>query len=168
MFKDMVISMMGMSLLVFANDFVTMSLATDNAKDAPEPSIWNVKNITLASLGIGVFLVAQGLGAVFLANRTFGLDFAHMQAFVLLMLVFTSQFRVLMVRARGAMWNSAPGKNASHNNDGRLHPVPCDGYNRLYNPRAGRQIDRNRPCLLACNDSTAGLAQALVIPDVQC
>ncbi len=110
MFKDMVISMMGMSLLVFANDFVTMSLATDNAKDAPEPSIWNVKNITLASLGIGVFLVAQGLGAVFLANKTFGLDFAHMQAFVLLMLVFTSQFRVLMVRARGAMWNSAPGK----------------------------------------------------------
>jgi len=110
MFKDMIISMMGMSLLVFANDFVTMSLATDNAKDAPKPSIWNVKNITLASLGIGILLVVQGLGAVLLANRTFALDFVHMQTFVLLMLVFASQFRVLMVRERNAMWDSAPGK----------------------------------------------------------
>ena len=110
MFRDMVVSMMGMSLLVFANDFVTMSLATDNAKDAPKPSFWNVKNITLASLGIGVFLVLQGLGAVFLANRTFALDFVHLQTFVLLMLVFTSQFRVLIVRERKAMWSSVPGK----------------------------------------------------------
>ena len=47
---DLVISLLGMALLVFANDFVTMSLATDNVKYTRNPNKWNVKNITLASL----------------------------------------------------------------------------------------------------------------------
>lgn len=38
-----------------------------------------------------------------------GLDFGHMQTFVLLMLIFTSQFRVLIVRERRCFWDSMPG-----------------------------------------------------------
>ncbi len=110
MFKDMILSMLGMSLLVFANDFVTMSLATDNARDAQAPNTWKVKNITLASLGIGVLLIAQGIGAIFLAKNRLALDYAHVQTFVLLTLVFTSQFRVLIVRERRCVWDSMPGK----------------------------------------------------------
>lgn len=109
-FKEMIVSMLGMSLLVFANDFVTMSLATDNARDAQTPNTWKVKNITLASLGIGIFLIAQGIGAVFLAKNGLALDYLHIQTFVLLTLVFTSQFRVLIVRERGRAWDSMPGK----------------------------------------------------------
>jgi len=110
MFKDMILSMLGMSLLVFANDFVTMSLATDNARDAQAPNTWKVKNITLASLGIGVLLIAQGIGAIFLSKNGLALDYAHVQTFVLLTLVFTSQFRVLIVRERRCAWDSMPGK----------------------------------------------------------
>jgi len=33
LFKEMVLTLLGMALLVFANDFVTMSLATDNVKN---------------------------------------------------------------------------------------------------------------------------------------
>lgn len=110
MFKDMILSMLGMSLLVFANDFVTMSLATDNARDARAPNTWKVKNITFASLGIGILLIAQGIGAIFLARDGLALDYAHVQTFVLLTLVFTSQFRVLIVRERRCMWDSMPGK----------------------------------------------------------
>lgn len=42
---DIVISLLGMSLLVFANDFVTMSIATDNVKSTSSPNIWDIKNI---------------------------------------------------------------------------------------------------------------------------
>jgi len=49
-----------MSLLVFANDFVSMSLATDNVEYTGNPNKWNVKNITLASLIIGTLFVAEG------------------------------------------------------------------------------------------------------------
>ena len=55
-----VLTVLGMVLLVFANDFVTMSLATDNVKTTKSPNIWNVKNITLASLVIGALLIVEG------------------------------------------------------------------------------------------------------------
>ncbi|MDD5439711.1 MAG: plasma-membrane proton-efflux P-type ATPase, partial [Candidatus Omnitrophica bacterium] len=58
---DIVLSLLGMSLLVFSNDFVTMSLATDNAKHTSNPNQWNVKNITLASLIPGMLLVVEGM-----------------------------------------------------------------------------------------------------------
>ena len=109
LFKNMILSMLDMSLLVFANDFVTMSLATDNAKDAQAPNQWNVKNITLASLAIGLLLVTQGIAGIFIGTDLLRLDFGHMQTFVLLTLIFTSQFRVLIVRERRCMWDSMPG-----------------------------------------------------------
>lgn len=108
LFRNMILSMLDMSLLVFANDFVTMSLATDNARDAQVPNQWNVRNITLASLAIGLLLAMQGIGGIFI-GQYLGLDFSHMQTFVLLTLIFTSQFRVLIVRERRSMWDSMPG-----------------------------------------------------------
>jgi H+-transporting ATPase len=109
LFRNMILSMLDMSLLVFANDFVTMSLATDNAKDAQAPNQWKVKNITLASLAIGLLLAAQGISGIFIGQDLLRLDFGHMQTFVLLTLIFTSQFRVLIVRERRCMWDSMPG-----------------------------------------------------------
>jgi len=105
-----VITVLGMVLLVFANDFVTMSLATDNVKTAKSPNIWNVKNITLASLVIGALLVVQGAAIIFVGNNYYHMDLEALQTFVLLALVFTSQFRVLVVRERERFWSSKPGR----------------------------------------------------------
>ena len=106
----MVLTLLGMSLLVFANDFVTMSLATDNVKHTIAPNNWNVKDITLASLVVGALLVIEGLVALIWGHEYFHLDFVQLQTFVMLMLIFTSQFRVLIVRERNYFWNSLPGK----------------------------------------------------------
>lgn len=97
---DLLLSLLGMVLLIFANDFMTMSLATDNVKHTTNPNVWNVKNITLVSLVIGVFLVLEGIIAVFIGINYFHLDLVELQTFVMLMLIFTSQFRVLIVRER--------------------------------------------------------------------
>lgn len=105
-----VLSVLGMVLLVFANDFVTMSLATDNVKTTRSPNIWNVKNITLASLIIGVLLVVEGAIAIFIGTNYYHMELGTLQTFVLLTLVFTSQFRVLIVRERGHFWASRPGR----------------------------------------------------------
>jgi H+-transporting ATPase len=103
------VSVLGMVLAVFANDFVTMSLATDNVKYTRSPNLWNVKNITLASLVIGLVLVAEGAIAVRIGIDYFHLGWGALQSFVMLMLVFTSQFRVLIVRERRHCWSSKPG-----------------------------------------------------------
>jgi len=105
-----VLSVLGMVLLVFANDFVTMSLATDNVKTTKNPNIWNVGNITLASLVIGAFLVVEGAVVIFIGTDYYHMDLGTLQTFVLVTLVFTSQFRVLIVRERGHFWSSRPGR----------------------------------------------------------
>ncbi len=110
MTKEMVLSLLGMSLLVFANDFVTMSLATDNVKHTEDPNKWDVKNITFASLIIGVLLVIQGIIAIIIGRDYFHMDIKMLQTFMMLTLVFTSQFRVLIVRERKYFWASFPGK----------------------------------------------------------
>jgi H+-transporting ATPase len=111
-----VLSVLGMVLLVFANDFVTMSLATDNVKTTRSPNIWNVKNITLASLIIGVLLVVEGAIAIFIGTNYYQMELGTLQTFVLLTLVFTSQFRVLIVRERGHFWASRPGRELAISN----------------------------------------------------
>jgi H+-transporting ATPase len=103
------LSVLGMVLLVFANDFVTMSLATDNVKTAKSPNIWNVKNVTLASLVIGALLVVEAGVIMFIGTSYYLMALGALQTFVLLTLVFTSQFRVLIVREREHFWSSRPG-----------------------------------------------------------
>jgi H+-transporting ATPase len=107
--NQVVLSVLGMVLLVFANDFATMSLAKDNVESTTSPNIWNVKNITLASLVVGSLLVVQGAIALYLGAFYYEMDIVHLQSFILLVLVFTSQFRVLSVRERRHFWSSRPG-----------------------------------------------------------
>ena len=107
---EMVLSLLGMSLLVFANDFVTMSLATDHVAYTSNPNRWNVKNITLASLIPGLLLVVEGLIVILIGIEYFGLEWKKLRTLVMLNLVFNSQFRVLIVRERRHFWSSLPGR----------------------------------------------------------
>ncbi len=109
-FHDIVLSLLGMSLLVFSNDFVTMSLATDNVKHTPNPNTWNVKNITLASLVPGILLVVEGILVILMGMRYFHLEWEKLRTMVMLNLIFNSQFRVLIVRERRHFWSSLPGR----------------------------------------------------------
>jgi H+-transporting ATPase len=107
---DIVLSLLGMSLLVFANDFVTMSLATDNVKYTPNPNMWNVRNITLASLVPGMLLVAEDILVILTGMQYFHLEWEKLRTLVMLNLIFNSQFRVLIVRERRHFWSSMPGR----------------------------------------------------------
>ncbi|MEM3514666.1 MAG: plasma-membrane proton-efflux P-type ATPase [Candidatus Hadarchaeum sp.] len=107
---DFLLTALGMVLLIFANDFVTMSLATDNSKSTISPNLWNVKNIFLASLLVGLLLVIEGGIIVFVGTSYFRLPPAALQTLVMLALVFTSVFRVYIVRERGHFWHSRPGR----------------------------------------------------------
>lgn len=107
---DLVLSLLGMALLVFANDFVTMSLATDNVKSTSNPNKWNVKNITLSSAIMGIFFIIEGWLAILIGKDYFHLTTAPLLSFILLMFIFTSQFRVYIVRERRHFWDSRPSR----------------------------------------------------------
>ena len=107
---EIVLSLLGMSLLVFSNDFVTMSLATDKVKHTSNPNQWNVRNITIASLIPGMLLVIEGLIVIFIGMNYFHLEWERLRTLVMLNLIFNSQFRVLIVRERRHFWSSLPGR----------------------------------------------------------
>ncbi len=108
-FQNMLLSLLGVSLLVLANDFVTMSLATDNVVYTGKPDKWNVRNNILASL-IPALLYVLGDVVVILAGKNyFHLDWKELTTLVMLMLIFNSQLRVLIVRERRHFWSSLPG-----------------------------------------------------------
>lgn len=109
-FHDIVISLLGMSLLVFANDFITMSIATDKAKASNLPNVWRIKNITIASIIFGVLYAIQDLLVIYVSNKYFNLNFDALRTLVLLTLIFNTQFRILTLRERKHFWNSMPSK----------------------------------------------------------
>ena len=96
-------------LLLFANDFVTMSLAVDRSRPSPEPDRWRVRAITVAALLLAAVVVAESFLDLFLARSVFHLGLHATQTLMFLMLVFTGQATVYVVRERGRFWTSRPG-----------------------------------------------------------
>ncbi len=97
-------------LLLFTNDFVTMSIATDHVSFARKPERWNIPNLMLTS-GILAGLVLILSFAVFFAGRDWlHLPLNQLQTLIFVMLVFTGQGNVYLVRERHHFWQSVPSR----------------------------------------------------------
>ena len=96
-------------LLIFANDFVTMSIATDSVRPSVNPEKWNVRSLLGSSISLAAFMVVESFIALVIALRL-GLNQNQIDTFIFDMLVFSGLFAVFMVRERGKFWNSMPGK----------------------------------------------------------
>ena len=107
---NILLSLLGMVLLVFANDFVSMTLATDNVKSTSNPNKWNVRNIILASLVPALFYVLGDIIVILIGIHYFHLQWSNLTTLVMLSFIFNSQFRILIVRERNHFWSSLPGK----------------------------------------------------------
>jgi len=97
-------------LLLLANDFVTMSLAIDHARPSPRPERWRVGALVSASLALAVVVLLESFLDLWLARGVFGLSWHQTQTLIFLMLVFSGQATVYVVRERGHFWRSRPVK----------------------------------------------------------
>jgi H+-transporting ATPase len=95
-------------LLLLANDFVTMSLAVDRARPSPRPERWRIGAIVGASLALAMVVLAESFLDLWLARGVFGLTWPQTQTFIFLMLVFSGQATVYVVRERDHFWTSRP------------------------------------------------------------
>ncbi len=94
-------------LLLFANDFVTMSLASDRVTPSEHPDRWNVR-ILMESSGVIAVSWLLYCFAVFYVGRHF-LPLPATQTLVFLALVFSGLATVYLVRETRAFWQSRPG-----------------------------------------------------------
>lgn len=96
-------------LLLFANDFVTMSLADDRVTFSRQPNRWRIGPLAGSAMVIAIAWLGFCF-AVFLVGRdVFRLDLPQLQTLVFTALVFTGQATVYLVRERRHVWNSIPG-----------------------------------------------------------
>ncbi len=95
-------------LLLFANDFVTMSLATDRVGFSARPDRWKVPALSFAALGVAVPWLAVSFATYLVGRHVLDLGLAPTQTLVFVMLVATGQATVYLVRERRHLWASRP------------------------------------------------------------
>ncbi|MGE0072044.1 MAG: plasma-membrane proton-efflux P-type ATPase [Thiomonas sp.] len=104
-----IISPLLIVLMLFANDFATMSIATDHVRPAGLPQRWQVGRL------MGASAVLAGLSLLFAAGvyvwaQAQGLSLAQLQTVVFLILVFGNQAGLYLLRTDGPLWSLAPSR----------------------------------------------------------
>jgi H+-transporting ATPase len=103
-----VVTPMLVVLLLFTNDFVTMSIATDHVSFSPQPDRWNIRTLMLTAGTLAGLVLILSFTVFFIGRDTLHLPLRQLQTLVFLMLVFTGQGNVYLVRERERFWHSRP------------------------------------------------------------
>ncbi len=96
-------------LLLFANDFVTMSLSTDLVAVSETPEHWNVKDLIISAVPLALAWLGFAFGIYFVGKNAFMLELAQLQTLDFAALVFSGIANVYLVRNRKHIWSSRPG-----------------------------------------------------------
>jgi H+-transporting ATPase len=99
-----------MVLLLFTNDFVTMTISTDRVKPSQLPNRWNVRSIVAGAISLAFPILALSFGIFWYAHSILQLPLANLQTLLFVMLVYSGQGTIYLVRERGHFWRSLPSK----------------------------------------------------------
>jgi H+-transporting ATPase len=97
-------------LLLFANDFVTLTIATDRVRPASRPQRWQVPRLLGAAVAFASLSLVFSLSIYAWAYSSHALSATQLQTVVFLILVFTNQAGIYVLRTDGRMWRFAPGR----------------------------------------------------------
>ena len=97
-------------LLLFTNDFVTMSIATDRVSFSHTPDRWPVRKLVGAGLLLGSLILVFSLAVFGVGRFLLHLPLVQLQTIVFITLVFTGQATVYLVRERRHFWRSLPSR----------------------------------------------------------
>lgn len=108
--REFVVTPLLVVLLLFANDFITMSIATDHVSFSQKPDRWHIHTLMLVAFLLAIPALLVSFAFFFAANNLFHLPLTQMQTLMFVMLVFTGQVNVYLVRERRHFWNSQPSR----------------------------------------------------------
>jgi H+-transporting ATPase len=108
--RDFVVTPLLIVLMMFANDFATMSIATDRVVPSPKPDRWNIRSLIVASIAIGTLIVALSFLVWWLGADVWHLSMKAQQTLNFVMLVFSGQGTIYLVRERRHFWRSRPSR----------------------------------------------------------
>lgn len=97
-------------LLLFTNDFVTMSIATDRVSCSLRPDRWDIRTLMLTAGALAGLVLILSFTVFFAGRDILHLPLRQLQTLVFLMLAFTGQGNVYLVRERDRFWHSLPSR----------------------------------------------------------
>ncbi len=97
-------------LLLFTNDFVTMSIATDRVSLSSQPDRWDIRTLMFTAGTLAGLVLILSFTVFFVGRDIIHLPLRQLQTLVFLMLVFTGQGNVYLVRERNRIWHSRPSR----------------------------------------------------------
>jgi H+-transporting ATPase len=105
-----ILTPMLMVIVMITNDFLTMSLTTDTVRPSPRPNAWQIGNVTLAAVLLGLCELAfcTAVLAVGLFQMRLGIE--TLRTLAVVALVFGSQAMLYAIRERRRVWNSCPSR----------------------------------------------------------
>jgi len=95
-------------LLMFTNDIVTVSIATDNVEYSQSPNKWSVKPLMLTSAVIGGFLIIEALVMWFINSFYLNLSMAAFQTIVFLLFDVDDKLVLFNIRTSKDFWKVKP------------------------------------------------------------
>jgi H+-transporting ATPase len=97
-------------LLLFTNDFVTMAIATDRTTVPAAPTRWRIGPLMRAALTLASLILVMSFGVFFFARTVLELPLAQLQTLMFVLLVFSGQGTVYLVREHRYFWCSRPSR----------------------------------------------------------
>ena len=93
-----ILTPMLMVILMVVGDFLAMSRTTDNVVPSTRPNVWNVRNLTIAGVAIGAYLLAYCSVLLFLGTFWLHLTPVVLQTLTFVTLALTSQATLYAIR----------------------------------------------------------------------
>ena len=108
--RTLIVTPLLIVLLLFTNDFVTMSIATDHVSFSPKPDRWQIRTLVPTALPLALLIVLLSFAVLFAGRNLLHLPLAQLQTLIFLLLVFSGQGTVYLVRERHHLWHSRPSR----------------------------------------------------------
>jgi H+-transporting ATPase len=97
-----------MVLIMITGDFLGMSLTTDHVRPSPRPNAWDIGNLTIAGLFMGIGELLLCTAVLTFGVHALGFDAAQLQTLAFVVIVFGNQATTYNNRVRLRLWSSRP------------------------------------------------------------
>jgi H+-transporting ATPase len=97
-----------MVLIMVTGDFLGMSLTTDNVRPSPMPNAWQIGNLTVAGVIMGLGELAFCTSVLMVGAYRMGFGIEALQTLAFITIVFGNQATTYTNRERRHLWSSRP------------------------------------------------------------
>jgi H+-transporting ATPase len=104
--RHSILTPMLMVLIMLTGDFLGMSLTTDNVSPSPQPNAWEIGNLTMVGIFMGVCELIFCTAALAIGKFWLGLGIEALQTVAFLAVVFGNEASLYAIRARQSLWST--------------------------------------------------------------